>query len=109
MVVSNDDIDAERISEGDLLYVGDTGIDRNDERSAFFRELLYAVVIQAIPFQMAVRDVVRKIRLRLLEKIVQHHAARDAVAIVVAPDGNALLLVDSLRHTARSLFHVEYL
>ena len=94
VVVGDDEVDAELARPERRLGAADAAVHRDDERDAFGvqpldRRRLQAVAV-AHPFGNEVHDVAAE----QLERAAQDDGGRDAVDVVVAVDGDALLARD---------------
>ena len=107
-MVSDDDIHAELPRASDWLDVGDAGVHGNHECDTALRKLLDALHIHAVPFKVAVWDVVLKVCANFFQKIMHDDSARPSIAVVVAPNGDMLPARDGARESLGGSGHTGY-
>ena len=108
-MVRHDDIHTKLVRARDWPNISNAGIYGNDEfHFALFRELFNTVTIHPVSFVVTMRNIIFKIRPNLCEKVVHEDAARNAVAVVVAPDGNSLSGQNGISKASRRLRHVGH-
>src|SRR3989338_1723376 len=106
LVIGNNDLDAKFARTRDRPHISDANICRDDELRAALCELLYAFSIDAIPLFMPVWNVILEIRFSFFQKIVKQDSSRDAVAIIIAPHGDAFTAFDSGRKSLCGPSHI---
>jgi hypothetical protein len=84
VVVGDDDLDAERLRQLDLLDGGDAAVDRDDEATAFGGEPLDRPAVQPVALVEAARQVPRDVGLELAQEQDSERGRADAVGVVVA-------------------------
>ena len=107
-MVGDDDLHTKLVRARDGLHIRDAGIHGDDKFHSARRELLHAGDIHTVPLKVAVRNIVFKIRSRLLQEVVEQDGTRNAVAVVVAPYRDVFSRLNRFCKPFRGLAHINH-
>ena len=94
VMIRDDEIDAQLARAPGRFDTADAAIDRDDERHAVGVQTLERLGLQTIAVLQPIRDEVDDVGAEQLQRAAKNDGRRNAVAVVVAMDGDALLPFD---------------
>ena len=106
VVVGDDQIDAELARAPRRIGAADAAVDRDDQRHALGVQPIDRRRLQAVAVAQPLGDEVDDVAAEHLERAPQDHGRRDAVDVVVAVDGDALLARERLLEALDRAVHV---
>ena len=108
MMVGDDEINAQLLTQLRLAHGGDTAVHGDDQLDALGVELVNGDGIQAVALLQTAGNVAHHIRAVAAEKIRQQAGGGDAVHVVVAEHGDLLTPGHGKSHPSGSLVHIRH-
>ncbi len=105
-MVGNDNVDAFCIRVRDLLDLGRAEVNGDNELDALLSQLLNSPYIQPIALGVAMRNIVAHLQTYSTQELREHDAARNPVAVVVAPHAHRLVIFYRREDPLDRLIHV---
>ena len=106
MVVGDDHVHPQGPGVLHLPGGGDAAVHRDNERDPLARQGINGVVVQTVPLFGTVGNVADHLATQGLENLGEQTGGGDAVHVIVAVDGNGLLLPDGPGDALHRLLHV---
>ena len=106
VVIRDDEIDVELARPPRRLVAANAAVDRDDEPHAVGLQPIERLGLQSVAVVHPVRDEMHDRRAKQLERAAKDDGGRDAVAVVVAMNGDALLPLDRRKNPFHRFRHV---
>jgi hypothetical protein len=108
-MVGNDQVEANTPGMGRLIGGTNPTIHRNDQTDAILLECGEGLVVQPVTFIKAVRDIATHVGVQGLESLDKQSSRRHPIHIIIAIDGNRLMLLERIQDAPNRSFHAGHL
>ena len=106
MMVADDEVNPLFLGIGDFFYCLDSAVENDDESDSCFFGKINSLSAHAIPFIIAVGDIVIDVGIELSQEFIYQCHSRTAVYIVVAIDEYAFLVSHCIIEPVDSRIHI---